>query len=148
VTRVLITGMSGTGKTTVLDELRRRGHATLDTDYGDWTLADGKWDEPRLRRLLDEEAELFVSGAVENQGHFYDRFGHVVLLTAPLAVVLQRLAARTNNPYGQVADEREEVRRYFETVEPLLRTGATAEFDTTRYSPTELADELEQLALK
>ncbi|CUR54556.1 conserved hypothetical protein [metagenome] len=30
--RVLVTGMSGTGKTTVLDELSRRGAMTVDTD--------------------------------------------------------------------------------------------------------------------
>ena len=32
--RVLLTGMSGAGKTTVLDELGRRGLRSLDTDYG------------------------------------------------------------------------------------------------------------------
>jgi adenylate kinase len=36
--RVLVTGMSGVGKTTVLDELRRRGHFAVDTDYGGWQL--------------------------------------------------------------------------------------------------------------
>ena len=30
VARVLVTGMSGTGKTTVPIELRRRGHVTVD----------------------------------------------------------------------------------------------------------------------
>ena len=30
VVRVLVTGMSGTGKTTVLNELQRRGHVTVD----------------------------------------------------------------------------------------------------------------------
>jgi predicted ATPase len=33
--------MSGTGKSTVLDELRRRGYHTVDTDYGDWEQAQG-----------------------------------------------------------------------------------------------------------
>jgi predicted ATPase len=47
VARVLITGMSGTGRTTVLEELRRRGHRTLDTDYDGWVLADG-WLDARL----------------------------------------------------------------------------------------------------
>ncbi|HTZ43323.1 MAG TPA: hypothetical protein VMB79_05620 [Jatrophihabitans sp.] len=34
--RVLLTGMSGTGKSTVLGELGRRGHRVVDTDYGGW----------------------------------------------------------------------------------------------------------------
>src|SRR5699024_7165199 len=41
VARVLVTGMSGTGKSTVLGELERRGHVVVDTDYGGWTLPDG-----------------------------------------------------------------------------------------------------------
>jgi hypothetical protein len=46
--RVLVTGMSGAGKTAVLDELRRRGYLTVDTDYDSWVLPDGTWDEPRM----------------------------------------------------------------------------------------------------
>ena len=33
---VLVTGMSGTGKSTVLAELARRGHAVVDTDERGW----------------------------------------------------------------------------------------------------------------
>ena len=32
--RVLITGMSGAGKSSLLDELAARGYRTVDTDYG------------------------------------------------------------------------------------------------------------------
>ncbi|WEG09765.1 hypothetical protein PU630_04130 [Microbacterium horticulturae] len=39
--RILITGMSGAGKSSLLEELGRRGHDTLDTDYDGWTLAAG-----------------------------------------------------------------------------------------------------------
>ncbi len=78
VARVLITGMSGTGKTTLLDELRRRGHLTVDTDYDGWELPDGTWDEHRMDRLLAANPALVVSGTVRNQIGFYDRFEHVV----------------------------------------------------------------------
>jgi adenylate kinase family enzyme len=36
MTTVLVTGRSGTGKSTALAELARRGHRVVDTDYGDW----------------------------------------------------------------------------------------------------------------
>lgn len=35
VKRVPITGMSGTGKSSLLHELAARGYRTVDTDYGD-----------------------------------------------------------------------------------------------------------------
>ena len=119
VARVLVTGMSGTGKTTVLNELRRRGHRTVDTDCDGWTLPDGLWDEPRMARLLASTRVVVVSGTVENQGRFYDRFDHVVLLSAPLDVLIERVSKRTNNPYGNDPGQQAEIAAYLETVEPL-----------------------------
>ncbi len=142
--RVLITGMSGTGKSTVLAELRARGHHTLDTDYGGWVRPDGRWDEPRMARFLHDNSRVFVSGAVDNQGIFYDRFEHVVLLSAPLTVITERVATRTNNPYGQTAAELAQIRVDLENVEPQLRRGCSVELDARR-PVAELADELEGL---
>lgn len=110
--RVLVTGISGAGKTTVLEELRRRGHRTVDTDYDGWELSDAGWDQPRMDCLLSTYPDVVVSGTVENQGDFYDRFEHVVLLSAPLHVLLERVAHRTNNPYGASASQRDEIAGY------------------------------------
>jgi hypothetical protein len=49
MSRVLVTGMSGAGKSTILDELHRRGILTVDTDYDGWETPDGTWDESQLR---------------------------------------------------------------------------------------------------
>jgi shikimate kinase len=136
--------MSGAGKTTLLQELTRRGHKGIDTDYDGWTLPDGTWDEPRMAALLAGRAEIVVSGTVANQGAFYDRFDHIVLLSAPLGVLLDRLATRSNNPYGKSAEHRAEVERYVGEVEPMLRRGATVELDGRR-PVGELADAVEQL---
>ncbi|NDL60533.1 AAA family ATPase [Phytoactinopolyspora sp. XMNu-373] len=105
MSRILVTGMSGVGKSSLLEELAQRGHRTVDTDYDDWVLTDGLWDEPRMSELLACHPDVVVSGTVENQGHFYDRFEHVVLLSAPVDVLIERVATRTNNPYGRSADE-------------------------------------------
>jgi shikimate kinase len=136
--------MSGAGKSTVLAELRRRGHRTVDTDYDGWVLPDGLWDEARMDRLLDEQPDLVVSGTVQNQGRFYDRFEHVVLLSAPVDVLLARVRTRTDNPYGRSAQQQADIVNYSRTVEPLLRNGSTVELDGRRPVP-ELADAIEHL---
>ena len=147
-TRVLITGMSGTGKSTTIAALAARGHRAIDTDTDEWsewaTIAgdepggqpaerDWIWREDRIRDLLatDDPPVLFVGGCKSNQGQFYARFDRIVLLSAPLAVIAARLATRTNNPYGKHPDELAQVLRYLDTVEPLLRRRATLEIDTS-----------------
>jgi shikimate kinase len=136
--------MSGVGKTTVLEELRRRGHFAVDTDYDGWQKDGGGWDERRMDVLLARHSEVIVSGTVENQGRFYDRFDHVVLLSAPLDVLIERVSRRTNNPYGRTPEQQSEIAHYVETVEPLLRQGATVELDGQQ-PVAGLADAIEQL---
>ena len=144
MSRVLITGMSGTGKTTLLSELSRRGHQTLDTDYDGWVLVDGTWDETRMAAYLASNSSVVVSGTVENQGRFYDRFEAVVLLSAPVEVLIERVSIRTNNPYGNLEIEQSVIRQQVLDVEPLLRQGATLELDGRR-PLAELADAVEGL---
>ncbi|TQS41360.1 AAA family ATPase [Cryptosporangium phraense] len=130
--RILVTGMSGAGKTSLLEALRARGYLTVDTDYDGWTGPDGRWNEPRMARLLAEHADVVVSGAVDNQGRFYDRFEHVVLLSAPVSVLLERVRRRSTNPYGRTPEQRAEIEGYVRSVEPLLRRRATLELDSRR----------------
>jgi shikimate kinase len=148
VKRVLLTGMSGTGKSTVIEALAARGYKSVDTDYDGYSelvtipadestgLEPGQdwvWREDRIRDLLSiEDVDvLFLSGCAPNQGKFYDQFDHIVLLTAPPGVLVQRLASRTNNPYGKRPDEVARVLHLQETIEPLLRRGAGLEVDTS-----------------
>ena len=134
---VLLTGMSGVGKSSVLAELARRGFDTLDTDEDGWIRRDSGeplWHEPRMDGLLSRPrtGPLFVQGTVANQGRFYDRFIAVVLLSAPVEVILDRLRTRSGNDFGKSAVERAHVMRDIVEVEPLLRAGASHELDTRR----------------
>jgi dephospho-CoA kinase len=134
---ILVTGMSGVGKSTALAELARRGFTTVDTDYGPWIhVADGEplWREPMIDALLDRprRTSLFVQGTVANQGRFYSRFDAVVLLSAPIEVIFERLHTRTNNPFGKTQAERQRIADDIANVEPLLRQAATHEIDTNR----------------
>lgn len=146
--KVLITGMSGTGKTSVIEELLLRGHHAVETDDDEWlewrtvpgipgldageTVRDRVWREDRIRRLLDLAGDepLVVSGCVSNQGRFYDRFDHVVLLSCAPGILFERLATRTTNSFGKAPEEREAIRRQIDVVEPMLRAGADLEIDT------------------
>ncbi|CAM3327194.1 AAA family ATPase [Stackebrandtia soli] len=146
MTRVLLTGLSGTGKSTVIAALAKRGYQAVDTDEDGWCgPADGTppptpfaepgwiWRPDRMRDLLSgaRESTLFVSGCVENQGDFYEYFDHVVLLSAPESLLRRRLATRTTNGYGKRPEELAEILEQLRTVEPLLRAGASMEVDTS-----------------
>jgi shikimate kinase len=117
---------------------------TVDTDYDSWEMPDGMWDEQRMRQLLASNIDVIVSGTVANQGLFYGQFEHVVLLSAPLHVLLERVSTRRNNPYGKTPDQQAEIAQFVDTVEPLLRRGATLELDAQRPA-TDLADVVEDL---
>lgn len=139
--------MSGTGKSSALAELGRRGYRVVDTDDPGWReyreYADSSdevhrgewvWVEDKIARLLDSDdgRSLFVQGTVRNQGKFYDRFDAVVLLSAPADVILERIARRTTNPYGKTPIERAMILDDLASVEPLLRQGCTHELDASR----------------
>ena len=140
--RVLVTGMSGTGKSAALAELERRGFRVVDTDLRGWCRwvdeEEGSggwfWREDRIAELLAgaDRRPLYVSGCVSNQGMFYDRFEAVVLLSAPAEVILERIDSRTTNDYGKGTGERELILHHLATVEPLLRATCTHEIDASR----------------
>ena len=131
--------MSGTGKSTALAELARRGFRVVDTDHppwNEWSEADGGyvWHEDLIAELLagDDGNALYVSGTVSNQGRFYARFDAVVLLSAPAEVLMRRIETRTTNDYGKAREERELILQHLAEVEPLLRTTCTHEIDATQ----------------
>lgn len=141
VAKVLVTGMSGTGKSAALQMLARRGHRVVDTDTDEWSrwvsLRDGStdwvWREDAIARLLagHRGGHLFVAGCKTNQGAFYPLFDHVALLSAPADVLLDRIASRTTNPYGKHPGERALILQYLAEVEPRLRATATIEIDAS-----------------
>ena len=145
--RVLITGMSGVGKSSALAELAARGHDVVETDEPGWLDAGGNLDSARLDAVLahGRTTHLFVSATAANQGSFYDRFDAIVLLSAPLDVMFARIDARTTNDYGKSANDRELIVRHLAEVEPLLRAGATHEIVTT-VPLAEVVRELEAIA--
>lgn len=97
-----------------------------------------------MHELLKHVSSVVVSGTVENQGQFYGYFDHVVLLSAPLQTLLDRVTKRSSNPYGKRLEEQQEIAGYLEAVEPQLRRGATLELDG-RAEPGSLVTAVEAL---
>jgi dephospho-CoA kinase len=143
--------MSGTGKSSVILELATRGYKAVDADsraYSEWVeviggaralgspewgARDWVWREDRIQDLLSTEDVdlLFVSGCAANMGRFLPQFDHVVLLSAPAEVVVERLTSRTTNDYGKRPAEVAQTLKLMETVEPRLRRAAGHEIDTS-----------------
>jgi len=133
----------------VIQELAVRGYRAHDLDTLEWsewidtdpsdmlTPTQGKdwvWREDRVRALLSqpEDGTLFISGCAENMGRLFPLIDAVILLSAPVATIMERLRVRSPGSYGSVAEERQRVNDLISTVEPLLRKSADYEIDTAR----------------
>ena len=94
-------------------------------------MPDGRqrWREDAIGELLDtEDADvLFVVGCQENQVRFHPRFDLIILLSAPVEVLAERLAWRTTNSFGQAPGELERVLDDLQAVKPLLRKAAAGD---------------------
>jgi shikimate kinase len=149
--RVLVTGMSATGKSSALAALGQLGFRVVDTDepgWTEWSEQEGGyvWREDRIREVLasGDGPSLYVSGTASNQGRFYSSFDAVVLLSAPADVLLRRIETRTTNTYGKSPKERDLVLRDLAETEPLLRRTCTHELDATE-PLSSIVDQLAQL---
>ena len=158
---ILLTGMSGTGKSSVIRELGMRGYNAHDLDHPDWSKwvdaapsddltpqvgRDWVWREDRVRSLLSapRSEKLFVSGCASNMNRFYPLIDVIILLSAPITVLSERLAARSPSAYGHAVDDRQKVAALVKLVEPLLRKSADVEIGTNKPT-TATADEILRL---
>jgi hypothetical protein len=142
--RVLLTGMSGTGKSALVQELRQRGYAAHDADDGfSEPRADGRWGwrADLVAELLATAPDrlLFFAGCSEEQIEL--PFDLRVLLTAPESVLVRRLHTRTSNAYGRDGHQLAQVLADLADVEPLLRRSADLVLTTTA-PPPHIADVL------
>ena len=136
--------MSGTGKSTLVAELRARGHAAFDADDDGFSepRGDGRWGwrADRVADLLARHADgpVFFAGCSEEQADL--PFDYRVLLTAPAPVLVERLRTRSGNGYGREPGELAQVLKDLEAIEPLLRRSADLVLTTTAVPPSDLAD--------
>jgi broad-specificity NMP kinase len=133
VRNYLIDGRSGTGKTTVPEELERRGYHVIHGDrgfayYGDpetgerldapppaivdqlrWSYERWIWPVDKVRALVADQghAKSFFCGGSRNSAQFIDLFDAVFVLEANGETLLRRLARRPEDEWGGRPEERE-----------------------------------------
>jgi gluconate kinase len=123
VKNYLIQGVSCTGKTSVCDELRRRGYHAIhgDRDLACW--GDPKTGEPldssayehwiwavdEVRALVADQSHTasFFCGGSRNFDRFIDHFDGVFVLEVDLGTLNRRLALRPGDEWSGRASEGE-----------------------------------------
>ncbi len=122
----LVEGLSGTGKSSVYEELIRRGYTAVSTDRA-WAyhaqpgtgLPGGPkhhdnwmWDPRRALRALEspEPEVLFVCGSSRNRDRYLPYFTKVFNLRIDDATMCRRLQDRTNNEFGKQPEDVELMR--------------------------------------
>ena len=163
MTNILITGLAGTGKSIVIEELRLRDYDAIDASdpfWSEWQRVrpsgsdelgprdEWLWREDRMRHHLTSPASgiRFVGGCAANQGQFRHHFDAVILLVASLDRMLERLEPRWDLRLADDRFERYLVRRSVERVLPHLRATATSGIETTNRGVTEIADLVLEMA--
>jgi AAA domain len=141
VRNYLIEGVSGTGKTTVCDELLRRGYHAI---HGDRELSyqgdpetgrpmDGAahahhiWDVGKVRSLVADHrsAMSFFCGGSRNSSRFVDLFDGVFVLEVDLDTLNRRLAGRPEDEFGGRPGERALILRLHATKEDVPKNAVT-----------------------
>lgn len=139
VRNYLVEGVSGVGKTSVCEELNRRGHHAI---HGDRVLAyqgdpetgepvDGAvhqhhiWDVDQVRALVADHTRpvTFFCGGSRNFAKFIDLFDGVFVLDVDLDTLHRRLDQRGPDEWGSDPSARELIVRLHRTKEDVPGTG-------------------------
>lgn len=145
---VQVDGLSGTGKTTVAQELRHRGYSALDADatfayFGD--PETGKptdeqrrenwiWDLSKVKALADRSARdiVFVCGGALNQEKISEVFDKRFTLVIDNETLKHRLLTRTNNDFGKHPDELAEQLNLNNTIIDYAKSIGSIVIDATK----------------
>jgi hypothetical protein len=143
----LVEGLSGAGKSSVYEELIRRGYKAISTDRA-WKLPsqydNAVWDRQKAVKELEspEPDVLFVCGSSRNRDGFLPYFTKVFNLRIDDDTMRRRLEERTNNEFGKQPEEVELMLRLNRSDE---KPAGAIDVNATQPLP-QLVDELLRLA--
>lgn len=165
---ILVTGTAGSGKSTILNQLRIRGYVAYGTDehliaqwvnrqtgevcvppavfnLHDW-YEDHQWtfnlqNIAELRKTADKSNEsIYVFGVADGLEAVAHNFSRIVLLAADEATLKRRIAERTDNDFGKAPPELEIILEWQKKhVAEYRKRGGTV-IDTSHFPPEEIAD--------
>jgi len=157
---IFVSGVSGTGKSTLMRELRKRGEEAIDMDtdcirvskvtgnvisYEEAKRDGYDWIYPKdaLQKLKAEAAtkDIFILGITDNPQVIQDAADKFVWMTIPLDVLVQRLDSRQKE-YGKSERERKLILDQYNTLSNSLKP-ETFTLDATKPVET-IADDLLQ----
>lgn len=123
----LITGYPASGKSSIADELSRRGYAAYNTDdmpgLNHFVRKDGSvvdlskghiadksdlewvWNDAEMAKLLHSADQVFICAVTSRQHEYYDKFDKIFVLTIDEATMKDRLFSRTRSDFGKHPNE-------------------------------------------
>ncbi len=167
---IFVTGISGSGKSEVLKELKSRGIEAYGTDedavagFYDRTTDKLLTDRPvkaetrtpewrakyvwkMTRSKVEDLAEsakdhpIYLCGVAENENEMWDLFGNVLALAIDEETLKQRLADRTDNDFGKQQHELDDILAWQRSTDEAYRKFGHIVVDATR-PINEVVDEI------
>ena len=156
--KTLITGVSGSGKTTIASELVSRGYDGRNMDYipglcswvnlatgiadpnfkresaNDWVdKYDWLWNDEVLTELIKESGDTYFCGSSGNQEKFYSLFDKIFLLEMNEELIKDRvLNNEREHNYGRMPGEIEAILGYYESFQDHVKAAAAVVVDASK----------------
>ena len=121
MSKYLITGRQGSGKTTVIKQLQKLGYTAYNTDdlpnltklqdretgetiewpdgKVDWSRYAWNWQKPEIEKLLASDEIVFIGAVVSNQVDFYPMFDKVFVITVSVNTLKTRLETHEHSSH-------------------------------------------------
>jgi dephospho-CoA kinase len=165
--KIYVTGVSGSGKSSIVRALTARGVRAIDLDEGychwkhrasgeqvgwepgssdEWYDAHG-WicSIDDLTEALEGSADVVVVGLSSNQEEYLPLFDKIIILHSEPETIVARINARTDNEYGKHPKEQQRLLNWRETYEKEMVAKGAILLDGERHIDEVVEDVLKFL---